>query len=81
VNFEKLDYATKEFAWRLQIGNDDRISAASRFPGQGIRQMYQQAALDNAVLRFSNSSSASLAGSTITQGVRAFPGLFNVMFD
>jgi hypothetical protein len=73
VNFNTFDTTTKEFAWRLQIGNDERLVSASEFPGQGIRQMYQQAVLDNTVFRNSNTSSTRLAGGTITQGFRAMP--------
>jgi len=81
TDFEEIDFVAKKFAFTHQIGSDKRIAAASSFPKPGIRQLLQQSQLNNAILRFSNTSSPSLASSTITQGTRAFPQLANTAIE
>jgi hypothetical protein len=71
VYFTKVDHAAKSYDWTLAIGYDKRFSTSTTFPPMGIRQLFQQTALDNAVLRTGNVG--SLGGATITQGFRAMP--------
>jgi hypothetical protein len=65
----------------LHFGTDRRIAASSNFPSQGKRQMIQLTQLNQALMRAFGSSDARLRGSTITQGVRAFPDLQNTKLN
>jgi hypothetical protein len=71
VYFDKIDHSAKSYDWTFATGFDKRFSASTTFPPMGIRQLYQQVSLDNAVLRTGNV--AGLGAATITQGFRAMP--------
>lgn len=73
VYFNKVDHDNKAYEWTMHIGYDKRLTSSTSFPTMGLRQLFQQTALDNAVLRTGNV--AGLGLDTITQGFRAFPQL------
>ena len=73
VYFSKVSNSDKKYEWILNIGIDKRLISSTSFPPPGIRQLYLQTALDNAVLR--NSNVSALGDATISQGYRAMPQL------
>ena len=75
VFFKKIDHNSLKYSWNYHYGSDRRITAASSFPAEGQRLLYQQTQLDNAILR--NSNTSGLGSAQITQGLRIFPELQN----
>jgi ABC-type multidrug transport system fused ATPase/permease subunit len=79
IYFNKLDHATKKYSWSYLFGNDRRLQSGSNFPPSGLRLLYQQTQLDNALLRHSNVTSYGSA--QITQGLRIMPELRSSKLD
>ena len=77
IYFDKLDFKNQQYQYTLQFGKDIRVSASSLYPSPGYRQLMQQTALSNALLRYANSS---LSTSKITQTLRGFPTLTTSTF-
>ena len=79
VFFSNVSHPEKSYEWVFNIGSDKRLVSSTNFPPPGIRQLYLQTALNNAVLR--NGNVSSLGDATITQGFRAMPELRNSKID
>lgn len=71
VFFNKVDHPGKAYEWTFNIGFDKRFTASTSFPPMGLRQLHQQTALSNSVLR--NGNVTALGNAQITQGFRAMP--------
>jgi hypothetical protein len=49
IFFDDVDLDQKKFKFTMSIGTDIRLTAASNFPSQGIRQMEQFTKLSNSL--------------------------------
>lgn len=79
VFFSKLSHKEKKYEWIYNIGTERRLATTSNFPPMGIRQLYLQTALDNAIMR--NGNVSVLGDAQITQGFRAMPELRSTKVD
>ncbi|KAI9224622.1 hypothetical protein BC828DRAFT_402117 [Blastocladiella britannica] len=67
ISFNKRDAANQKYEYTMQVGSDNRIARAASFPGQGLRRWVLNSWLANAI------AGEDASGTTITQGLRAFP--------
>ncbi|KAI8919374.1 hypothetical protein DFJ77DRAFT_508257 [Powellomyces hirtus] len=79
IHFAKIDHAAKNYAYTMQIGRDKRFESAAGFPSQGIRQILQQAQLNNALFRFGNPG--TFGASSIIPSIRSLPILKNTKIN
>lgn len=73
VYFTKVAHSDKAYEWTYNIGYDKRFSTSTSLPTMGLRALYLQTALDNAILR--NGNISALGNTSITQGFRSMPQL------
>jgi hypothetical protein len=79
IYFKKIDHEKLQYSWNYHYGSDRRIKAASNFPAEGLRLMYQQTQLGNSILR--NSNTSGLGNAQITHGFRIMPELKSTKFN
>ena len=75
IYFNRIDHDNLKYSWNYHYGSDRRVVAASSFPPEGQRLLFQQTQLDNAILR--NSNTSRFGSAQITQGLRILPEVQN----